>query len=52
VDVGGHLAGFAFGVIAGLQLSQVDFAAISVQRQQQSGILAVALVALCWILAL
>ena len=52
VDVGGHLAGFAFGVIAGLQLSRVDFAAISVQRQQQSGILAIAFIVLCWILAL
>ena len=52
VDVGGHLAGFAFGVIAGLQLSRVNFANISAQRQQQSGILTIGIIAFCWILAL
>jgi membrane associated rhomboid family serine protease len=52
VDVGGHVFGFIAGVGAGWYLSRFDFAGISLERQQQAGLLALALVALCWILAL
>lgn len=52
VDIGGHVFGFVAGVCAGLQLSRIDFAQIPQARQQQSGILAMGLVAFSWILAL
>lgn len=52
VDVGGHLAGFIFGVGAGLLLAPMDFSAVSVERQQQCGITAIGLIGFCWVLAL
>ena len=52
VDIGGHVFGFIAGVCAGLKLSHIDFLAISQERQQQSGILAFAIIALSWVLAL
>ena len=52
VDIGGHVFGFIAGVCAGLKLSHIDFLAISQERQQQCGILAFAVIALSWVLAL
>lgn len=49
IDVGGHVFGFSFGIVAGLLFGQIDLRSRSLQDQQRAGLLALIFVGSAWL---
>ncbi|NKB99839.1 MAG: rhomboid family intramembrane serine protease [Pseudomonadales bacterium] len=52
VDVGGHVFGFTYGIIAGLLFAEINLKARSRGDQQRAGIMALIVVSTAWLVAL
>lgn len=51
IDVGGHVFGFTFGIIAGLIFAEIDLRGRSLGDQQRAGLLAFIVVAVAWLVS-
>ena len=52
VDIGGHVFGFTYGIVAGLLFGEIDLKGRSLQDQQRAGALAIVIVASAWLWAI
>ena len=52
VDIGGHVFGFTFGIVAGLLFAEINLESRSLADQQRAGLLAYILVISAWLVAL
>ena len=52
VDIGGHVFGFTYGIVAGLLFAEIDLDSRSQADQQRAGLLAIVLVVSAWLVAL
>jgi rhomboid protease GluP len=52
VDVGGHIFGFTYGIIAGLLFAEIDLKSRSLADQQRAGAMTIIVIGAAWLIAI